>query len=159
MHPDDIGKTHAAIESLGQGRELADFENRLRRRDGTYRWLSWSAHPVPDWKVILVSARDVGARKEMEQNLRLGHERSRSLIERALDAFVSIDMEGRITDWNLQAESIFGWSRAEALGRFLHETIIPPGYREGHLRGIRHLQATGGGSRAEQADRALRVAP
>jgi len=84
-------------------------------------------------------------RTRAEETLRQSEERSRSIIESAHDAFISIDIEGRIRDWNLQAESMFGWPRADALGRFLHETIIPPKYRENHLQGMKHLKATGEG--------------
>jgi PAS domain S-box-containing protein len=46
-----------------------------------------------------------------------------------------MDSLGRITVWNAQAVTSFGWSRAEAIGRPLAETIIPPRHREAHLRG------------------------
>ncbi len=44
-----------------------------------------------------------------------------------------------------QGRGIFGWSRAEALGRLLHETIIPGDYRDAHVGGLKHLKATGEG--------------
>jgi PAS domain S-box-containing protein len=58
---------------------------------------------------------------------------------------VVIDAEGMIIDWNARAESIFGWTRMEALGQRLVETIIPLRYREAHDRGLRHFLATGEG--------------
>jgi PAS domain S-box-containing protein len=85
-------------------------------------------------------------RRTAQEALRLSEERSRSIIESAQDTFISIDANGRIRDWNRQAESVFGWPRAEVIGRFLHQTIIPQEHREAHLRGIRHLQATGEGT-------------
>ncbi len=39
----------------------------------------------------------------------------------------------------------FGWTAADAIGRSLSETIIPPQYRERHARGMAHLLATGEG--------------
>ncbi|HEV3263607.1 MAG TPA: response regulator, partial [Gemmataceae bacterium] len=42
-------------------------------------------------------------------------------------------------------EITFGWSRAEAVGRVLSETIIPPQFREAHNRGLAHFLATGEG--------------
>jgi len=145
VHPDDRTKTVAESAKLTQGGETVSFENRYRCKDGSYRWLMWNARPLADAQTIFASARDMTERKQMEETLRQGEARSRSIIESAHDAFVSIDAEGRITDWNLQAESIFGWPRAEALGRYLHETIIPPGYRERHVAGMKHLHATGVG--------------
>ncbi len=69
----------------------------------------------------------------------------KSIIENAYEAFVGMDERGVITAWNAQAETIFGWSRAEALGRTVAETIIPPQHRERHLSGLAHFRATGEG--------------
>jgi PAS domain S-box-containing protein len=84
-------------------------------------------------------------RRAAQEALRSSEERSRSIIESAQDIFINIDAEGRIRDWNRQAESVFGWPRAEVIGRFLHEIIIPPEHRDAHARGLRHLSATGEG--------------
>jgi PAS domain S-box-containing protein len=84
-------------------------------------------------------------RRAAQEALRSSEKRSRSIIESAQDIFINIDAEGRIRDWNRQAETVFGWPRAEVIGRFLHETIIPPKHRDAHVRGMRHLQATGEG--------------
>ena len=43
-------------------------------------------------------------------------QRYRRIIESSFDAFLGFDQEGRITDWNAQAEAMFGWTRAEAIG-------------------------------------------
>jgi two-component system, cell cycle sensor histidine kinase and response regulator CckA len=67
------------------------------------------------------------------------------IVETALDAVVTMDDEGKITGWNGQAEAIFGWSRKEALGRSLADTIIPVRYREAHRQGLQHFLATGEG--------------
>jgi PAS domain S-box-containing protein len=67
----------------------------------------------------------------------------RSIIDAAHEAFVSMDSDGFITDWNPQAEAIFGWTRAEALGRVLAETIIPPRHRDLHWQGLKRFLATG----------------
>lgn len=72
--------------------------------------------------------------------------RLRSIIETALDAVVQMDDEGIITGWNRQAESIFGWSAAEAVGRSLKDTIIPPQYRDAHALGLRNFLANGKGN-------------
>jgi PAS domain S-box-containing protein len=145
VHPDDRERTMAETVSLGQGGEVVSFENRYRCKDGSYRWLLWSARSVVEDKLIFGSARDLTERKQIEESLRQGEEWNRSIIASAHDAFISIDSDGRIKDWNLQAEKTFGWSRAEVLGRYLHETIIPPSFRESHLRGMRLFQTTGEG--------------
>jgi len=46
------------------------------------------------------------------------------IIDTALDAFVQMDEAGNITEWNAQAEAMFGWSRAEVIGRAVAATIV-----------------------------------
>ncbi len=69
----------------------------------------------------------------------------RMIVDTALDAVVAMDAEGIIVDWNQQAELLFGWTRLEAIGRRMSETIIPPRYRDAHERGLRKFFATGEG--------------
>jgi PAS domain S-box-containing protein len=81
--------------------------------------------------------------KRAEQALAVSERQTREIIENAHDAFISMDAEGLIIDWNPQARATFGWSRAEAMGRRLEELIIPEGGREDHRRGLRRFLATG----------------
>ena len=55
--------------------------------------------------------------KQAEEAWRKAEERTRLIVEFALDAVVAMDADGMITGWNPQAEEIFGWTRSEALGR------------------------------------------
>src|ERR1700694_873150 len=43
IHPDDIERTRALGERMVRGEPLTGFENRYRCKDGSYRWLHWSA--------------------------------------------------------------------------------------------------------------------
>ncbi|MGH9310523.1 MAG: ATP-binding protein, partial [Vicinamibacterales bacterium] len=69
--------------------------------------------------------------------------RARLIVDTAHDAFIGIDSAGRIVVWNAQAETTFGWSREEAIGRNLAETIVPPAFREAHNNGLRRFHETG----------------
>jgi len=81
-----------------------------------------------------------------EAALLQSQERNRAIVDTAMDGVVTIDAAGIVTDWNAQATAIFGWSRQEALGRLLTETIIPEQDREAHIRGIQTFLKTGEGS-------------
>lgn len=70
-------------------------------------------------------------------------ERTRLIVEAALDAVITIDKAGVITGWSAQAESLFGWSCAEAIGRSLSATIIPERYREAHRLGLQRYLESG----------------
>jgi PAS domain S-box-containing protein len=82
-------------------------------------------------------------RQHAQSALEGSEERTRLIVENALDAVITIDSTGIISGWNAQAESLFGWSRAEVLDRPLAETIIPERYREAHQRGLRRYLETG----------------
>ena len=71
--------------------------------------------------------------------------KARTIIDKAYDAFIEIDINSIIVDWNAQAETIFGWSHQEVIGQRLSEIIIPTQYREAHLRGLKHLKNTSEG--------------
>ncbi|MFM9963457.1 MAG: response regulator [Planctomycetaceae bacterium] len=77
--------------------------------------------------------------------LRESEERTRLIVDNALDAVITMNSAGDIIGWNAQAESMFGWSRSEALGQSLSETIVPPEHREAHNRGLQHFLKTGEG--------------
>ena len=63
-------------------------------------------------------------------------DRLRAILDTALDAVVVMRADGTVADWNQVAERTFGWSREEALGRYMSDLIIPPQYREAHSRGL-----------------------
>jgi PAS domain S-box-containing protein len=69
--------------------------------------------------------------------------RARLIVDTAHDAFIGIDSAGTIVTWNAQAESTFGWTSVEALGRNLADTIVPPAFREAHNSGMRRFHETG----------------
>lgn len=79
--------------------------------------------------------------------------RLRTIIDSALDAVVTTDADSVITGWSAHAESMFGWSADEALGRTLAETIIPERHREAHQAGVRRYLATGKGPSSASASR------
>ncbi len=75
----------------------------------------------------------------------LAEQRMRLTLDKALDAVVMMDADGRITGWNVQAEATFGWGAGEVLGRVLADVIVPPSQREAHIRGLARFLATGEG--------------
>jgi PAS domain S-box-containing protein len=70
--------------------------------------------------------------------LQSSEQRFRLIVETALDAFVEIDKEGVITDWNAHAQTAFGWSRLEALGLKLDAIIVLDHDSQGN-RTVRNL--------------------
>ena len=67
-HPDDISRTKAELAYLAAGGKTQRFENRLRHRDGSYRWLSWTA--AEEGGHIYAVAHNVTDEKEAAETLR-----------------------------------------------------------------------------------------
>lgn len=78
-----------------------------------------------------------------EELLRESEDHHRTLLDSALDAVILMDESMSITDWNAQAEIIFGWYRQEAIGKGFSELLFPKAYREKHDQGFRQLVAMG----------------
>jgi PAS domain S-box-containing protein len=105
--------------------------------------LLWTVKRVR--REYLLAQQERAHARDAEASLRVSETHTRRIIEMALDGFIGMDAAGVITEWNVQAEQIFGWSRQEAIGRLLSATIIPAQHREAHEQGLRHFLATGVG--------------
>lgn len=67
---------------------------------------------------------------------------TKGIVDAALDAVVVINKEGKVTEWSRQSETLFGWSRDEAMGEEMSDMIIPESLRSAHHGGIDHYLAT-----------------
>jgi rsbT co-antagonist protein RsbR len=70
VHEEDRQSTIDAVSTLSDGREVIDFENRYRCKDGSYRWLQWRSRPEVSRGLILASAKDITLRREAEDRVR-----------------------------------------------------------------------------------------
>jgi PAS domain S-box-containing protein len=82
VHPDDWPTTESQVQHLLAGGTKASFENRTRCRDGSYRWVHWSAAPLPGQRLFFASGRDITERKRMTAEL----EKARAAAEAASQA-------------------------------------------------------------------------
>lgn len=70
--------------------------------------------------------------RRAQVRLAASERRARQITDAAPSAFVAIDQQARITEWNAAAASLFGWSATEARGRRVGELVIPHALRERH---------------------------
>ena len=88
VHPDDRESTIATASQLEEGEEIISFDNRYLAKDGAYRWLHWSAVPIPERERIYAVARDMTERKEAEAALAAAKEAAEAATE-AKSAFLA----------------------------------------------------------------------
>ncbi len=113
VHPEDREPTQAEAEKLSQGINVFSFENRYRCKDGSYRWLAWNATAVPDSQRIYSVVYDITERKQIEESLK----RQALTFENIYNGVIITNLKGIILDWNPAAQRIFGYSKAEILGK------------------------------------------
>ena len=72
--------------------------------------------------------------------------RNKVILANSNDAFIAMDSQGRVTDWNASAESMFQWSASDAIGQPLASLIVPQEHRAAHIAGVAEFTQTGLGS-------------
>ncbi|MFK3798740.1 response regulator [Pseudomonas sp. NPDC088444] len=72
IHPDDAPRSQEAFDALSHNHPVLNLENRYRRKDGSYRWLSWVA--VPEGGKMYCSARDITTEKQQADALRVAED-------------------------------------------------------------------------------------
>ncbi len=76
IHPDDREATLAEAAALFQGRADGRFDNRYVCKDGSYRWLGWTARvdmdEAPSERLMVATALDLTSDRERTEQLHAG---------------------------------------------------------------------------------------
>lgn len=73
VHPDDVSATLSEVTKLSEGNVTIEFNNRYRCKDGTYKWLSWTATPDLNTELLYCVTRDITLQKQIEARLLRAH--------------------------------------------------------------------------------------
>ncbi|QGG46370.1 PAS domain S-box protein [Heliorestis convoluta] len=93
--------------------QLPHMEVRYICKDGTYKWIAWTATIDINEELIYGVGRDITDKKTLEKtNMELN-----SIVEASTDAIIVIDRDGIIQSWNGGAEKLFGYSQSEIIGQ------------------------------------------
>ncbi|QKE63593.1 diguanylate cyclase [Aquipseudomonas campi] len=96
-------------------------------------------------RLLAERTEEVAKRMASEAVLRANVERTQRIIESSHEAFVCVNEQSEITDWNSEASRIFGWERGEVIGRPLTSVIIPERLGNAHHEGMARFIRTGQG--------------
>lgn len=66
-HPDDLARSQAVLDDLDRGATRIDFEQRLRTKDGSYRWIAWHVAVRQEDGLMYGIGRDVTERRAAEE--------------------------------------------------------------------------------------------
>ncbi|MBT5631951.1 MAG: PAS domain S-box protein, partial [Nitrospina sp.] len=121
--------------------ELTKFKDKI--------WVRMTISPRFNDKGEIVGVLGIGEnitqQKFAETELKESEDRFRMILDTAYDAFVSINEDGAVIDWNAQADQMFGWEKEEVINQKLSELIIPEDLREAHETGLKRFLETGEG--------------
>jgi PAS domain S-box-containing protein len=149
VHADDAPHVLQALaEVIRTPGASARLECRCRHKDGSWRHLEvvgTNLHADPAVGGIVINSRDITEHRRMEQALRDGEERFRTISASAQDSIIVMDNDGRVTFWNRAAAKVFGYTEAEALGKHLHGMLAPPSYADQYTRALATFKHTGRG--------------
>jgi PAS domain S-box-containing protein len=125
--PEDKEKVIQSSEQLLKGDEIIDYNIRITTVDNDIREVAVrdSLFNYKNQLVTLTVLNDITDRVRIEQKNKEIEERTRLIIDSALDAVVITDLQGNIVDWNQQAQRIFHWQAAEVMGKKLEDIILP----------------------------------
>ena len=135
IHPEDRDRVRDAAMTK-QVAGLYDETYRIRRPDGTVRWIRDRSFPVPDssGKVYRVAgiAEDITESRRVEQELQDARAEVAAILHAAGEAIIAADFEGNICLANQVAQSTWGWRDYELLGQPL-TVLMPESSWRGHL--------------------------
>nr|WP_245249674.1 PAS domain S-box protein [Methanolinea mesophila] len=126
--------------------ELPDgIEFQITAKDGGVKWVLIKAVLVRDAEgraaAIEGILSNITPRKEMEAI----QSRLAAIVSSSSEAIIGKTLDGIITDWNIGAEKLYGYTAVEVIGRPIH-ILIPPGHPDdissllGRLRNGEHIE-------------------
>jgi PAS domain S-box-containing protein len=126
------------LARLARGETLLEYEARLRRKDGTIRYVLVNSNVLWRGDEFLHTrcfTRDVTDRRATDALAR----RLADIVENSDDAIIGADLEGVIHSWNPAAERMYGYTVAEACGQSIR-LIIPPDREEEQRDVVRRVR-------------------
>jgi len=126
-HPEDRdpAKRTSRVSLEAQGAIVQ--ESRFRCADGSYRWIEWTMRVVFERALVYCCARAV---EQPRRATVTAARRLEAYLRRAPLAMIEVSVERGITEWSAGAEKMFGYTRAEAMGKQLVDLVVPEQFRE-----------------------------
>lgn len=125
-YPEDLPRSVQLVAELAQQqRNFFATDKRYLRKDGRVIWalstvsLMRDADGKPQSLIAIVE--DISARKEAEEKLLF----QAHMLDHIGEAIIATSPDGTVIYWNRRAESLYGWSKAEAIGRPVMEIAVP----------------------------------
>lgn len=128
------------LQVLREGRTMSEFQDVFIRKDGTFFDVVYSSSPLRsegEINGLVVVFRDITERNRAEEEIRF----QAHLLDAVEQAVIATDLNGTVIFWNSFAETLYGWSAAEALGANILDLTPAPALRDQAAEILACLQA------------------
>jgi PAS domain S-box-containing protein len=109
---------------LRAGLPVERYETRRRRKDGSEIEISLTVSPIrgEDGRVVAAAAisRDITERKRAEEQAN----RLAAIVRSSEDAILGVDLDGIVTSWNRGAQTVYGWTAEEIVGKPVSTLLV-----------------------------------
>jgi PAS domain S-box-containing protein len=117
LNPDDRESSLAEAKANIIGKQSVRFENRYRCKDGSYKWISWSSHPLPEKQIVIGLGRDITDHKKTEEAMQRSEEKYRQIVETAEEGIWTAKPDGTTIYVNQKMADMLGYSSEEIIGK------------------------------------------
>nr|WP_315187442.1 PAS domain-containing protein [uncultured Flavobacterium sp.] len=115
VYPDDVEGTEKEIELLQKGNATIEFRNRWICKDGSTKWLNWSATPDINTGLLYAVARDItdvlkleGEQQKAIDELYENEEKLRLIVENIGEGVIVANADKKVILANDMANALFG---------------------------------------------------
>ena len=134
--PEERGSTKREFENLCAGQFPNTFENHWLTRNGEPRVIAWSNTALVDAagavEYVIATGTDITERKRAEEQI----VEQAAFLDKARDAILVRDLEGKILFWNNGAERVYGWPRQDVIGRNIGELLYTSPKKFAEVNGL-----------------------
>lgn len=120
VYAKDIDSTLEEVAKLQSGAITANFENRYVCKDGSLKWLNWTAYPDVKTGLLYAVARDVTAKNEYEESLKGAD----TFFNMSVDILV-VASKNKFIKINPSLSKVLGYSDLELKGKAFITYIFP----------------------------------
>jgi len=117
VHPDDRASTLAEMGKIVKGKAVYRFMNRQVCKDGSRKFLEWTAHPVVKDRILFAIAYDVTERERALEETKRERDKISAIIQGMVNGLFVVDRQGKIVLFNKAAEIMSGYRMEDAIGK------------------------------------------
>ncbi|MFN2529922.1 MAG: PAS domain S-box protein [Pyrinomonadaceae bacterium] len=129
MPPDRFDEEPAILDRIRSGRLVDHYETVRRRKDSALISVSVTVSPIKDEQGNIIGAskiaRDITEQKQAQNEINF----QARLLSAVQQAVVATDRTGVIAYLNTFAESLFGWTAEDAIGKNIVDLAVPSSTR------------------------------